>query len=112
MHALIVAPLLVAALADRTMDTVPAHELRGEPVAQLPRGLTSFGADTCRGWLYVFGGYHGEPHRYSKAGQSDEFYRLNLRDPQQIEQLEGGVAVQGAPLVAWNDAIVRAGGMV
>jgi len=112
MHALIVAPLLVASLSDRTMDVVPARDLRGEPIAQIPRGLTSFGAETCRGWLYVFGGYHGEPHRYSKAGQSDEFYRLNVRDPRQLERLEGGVAVQGAPLAAWNDAIVRAGGMV
>ncbi len=112
MHALIVAPLLMAAISDRSADTVPARTLRGEPIALLPRGLTSFGADTCQGWLYVFGGYNGEPHRYSKAGQSDEFYRLNLRDPRQLERLAGGVAVQGAPLVAWKDMIVRAGGMV
>jgi len=92
-------------------DTV-AVELRGEPVALLPRGLTSFGAEACDGWLYVFGGYHGEPHKYSRDGQSDDFLRLNLRDPRQFELLDGGVAVQGAALAARGRTIYRAGGMV
>jgi hypothetical protein len=81
-------------------------------VAFLPRGLTSFGAATLDGWLYVLGGYHGEPHKYSKEGQSDDFYRINLRDPRQIEALDGGVPIQGAPLVARNGRVIRAGGMV
>lgn len=89
-----------------------AHEMRGEPVALLPRGITSFGAEAVDGWLYVFGGYHGEPHRYSRAGQSDEFLRLNLRDPRQFELLNGGVAVQGAQLAAREHVLYRSGGMV
>jgi hypothetical protein len=95
----------------KAVDTI-ATEWRGEPVALLPRGLTSFGAESSGGWLYVFGGYHGEPHKYSRAGQSAEFLRLNLRDPRQFELLDGGVAVQGAPLAAHERKLYRAGGMV
>jgi N-acetylneuraminic acid mutarotase len=103
--------LLCTLLATTDPDTI-ARELRGEPVAMMPRGITSFGAEALDGWLYVFGGYHGEPHKYSKAGQSDDFLRLNLRDPRQFELLDGGVAVQGAQLAAHGKNLYRSGGMV
>ena len=118
LHAL--SPLAVAFLtavplpppSGTPIDDSIAREMRGEPVALLPRGITSFGAEAVDGWLYVFGGYHGEPHRYSRAGQSDDFLRLNLRDPRQFELLDGGVAVQGAQLASRDHTLYRSGGMV
>lgn len=104
--------LLSLAPNGATNSDVVARELRGEPVALMPRGLTSFGAESLDGWLYVFGGYHGEPHKYAKEGQSDDFLRLNLRDPRQFELLDGGVAVQGASLAAHGRTLYRVGGMV
>lgn len=92
--------------------TPVASSMPGEPVALLPRGVTSFGAEALDGWLYVFGGYHGEPHRYTKEGQSDDFLRMNMHDPRQIELLDGGIAIQGAQLAAWRGSLVRVGGMV
>ena len=113
MHDLLITLLLACFphVTDASADE-PAHVPAAQPVAFLPRGLTSFGATTLDGWLYVFGGYHGAPHRYSKAGQSDAFYRVNLRDPRHVEELDGGVALQGAQMAAWNGRILRVGGMV
>lgn len=108
MKTLVLTSLLALGAGNSDETRLPAARL----IALLPRGLTSFGAEALDGWVYVFGGYHGEPHNYSREGQSDEFYRVNLRDPRQVEQLDGGVAIQGAMLATWKGKLIRAGGMV
>lgn len=82
------------------------------PIGSLSRGVTSFGADIVDSRLYVFGGYFGKPHDYSAAGQSDVFERFELADTARVERLEGGVAMQGAALVAVQHDLVRVGGMI
>lgn len=77
----------------------------------LPRAETSFGAAALDGSVYVLGGYHGTPHEYDRAGQSDLFLRLSLADGS-WQILASAGAMQGAPLVAHEHALLRAGGMV
>lgn len=115
MHFLLALPLALTSMptSDATSEAARlASSMRGEPVALLPRGVTSFGAEAVGGWIYVFGGYHGEPHRYAKEGQSDDFLRMNMHDPRQFELLDGDIAIQGAQLAAWRGSLVCVGGMV
>lgn len=77
----------------------------------LPRGLTSFGAASDGGWLYVLGGYFGTPHEYSVEGQSRAFMRINLLDPSDVRLLEDVEPIQSVELVAWNGKLIRVGGL-
>src|SRR5690606_10074640 len=63
------------------------------------------------GWLYVLGGYHGEPHAYSRDGQSGELARMRLDGDHTWEALPGVEPLQSVALVAHDDSIVRVGGM-
>ncbi|MBL4687187.1 MAG: hypothetical protein JKY37_21500 [Nannocystaceae bacterium] len=78
--------------------------------AVLPRGLTSFGAAVSDGSLFVLGGYFGRPHAYSKAGQTGDLMRLDLRSGA-WEQLGGIDPAQSIALVAHKGRVVRVGGM-
>ncbi len=80
-------------------------------IGTLPRAITSFGAEAVDGWLYVYGGYFGVPHKYSREGQSSDFYRINLLDTRDIEFLPSGDAMQSLTLVAYDDDVLRIGGM-
>ncbi|MCG8417377.1 MAG: hypothetical protein MJE77_05470 [Proteobacteria bacterium] len=77
----------------------------------LPQAITSFGAAEHGGWLYILGGYFGEPHAYSKEGQSGALYRLNLARASGWEQLPGIEPLQSVALTAHGDALIRVGGM-
>lgn len=90
-----------------TPDLLPRSQLIGF----VPRGVTSFGAAIDNGWLYVLGGYFGEPHAYSTEGQSRAFLRVNLLDPRDVRLLADVDPVQGAQLVPWNGQLIRVGGM-
>jgi hypothetical protein len=80
-------------------------------LAPLPEAVTSFGAVTADGWLYVFGGHKGERHEYSADKVSGSFQRLNLHDGSRWETLPGSFPSQGLPLVAHAGSIYRIGGM-
>lgn len=82
-----------------------------ESIGFLPRGLTSFGSAADGGWLYVLGGYFGEPHAYSLEGQSGSFLRINLLDPRDVRVLDDVEPVQGAELARWQGRLIRVGGM-
>ena len=88
-----------------------APKLTAFPIGLLPRGLTSFGAAVDGGWLYVLGGYYGEPHAYSIEGQSGAFMAINLHDAHDVRLLQDVAPVQGAELVSWRGQLVRVGGM-
>lgn len=76
----------------------------------LPQGTTSFGAAVVDGWLYVYGGHYGEAHHYSQEGQSGDFLRLNLRQPEEWESLAGGPKLTGLAMVAHGGKLYRVGG--
>ena len=80
-------------------------------VAPMPETVTSFGAVTADGWLYVFGGHKGERHDYSADMVSGNFHRLRLSDGLTWEKLPGAPASQGLPLVTHGGNIYRIGGM-
>ncbi len=76
----------------------------------LQQGTTSFGAAAVDGWLYVYGGHYGKAHHYSQEGQSGDFRRLNLRQPEEWESLAGGPKLTGLAMVVHNGKLYRVGG--
>lgn len=84
----------------------PAAEL-----APMPEAVTSFGAVSHEGWLYVCGGHKGERHEYSAPMVSGAFHRLRLAEGTAWEKLPDTTPAQGAPLVAHGNFVYRVGGM-
>ncbi len=78
--------------------------------ADLPRGITSFGAAAVGDWLYVYGGHFGRPHHYSNTSQSDELSRLNLRKPSKWKVVAKGPRLQGLAMLAHGGKLYRIGG--
>jgi N-acetylneuraminic acid mutarotase len=80
-------------------------------LAAMPESVTSFGAVTADGWLYVFGGHKGERHHYCAEMVRGSFHRLRLSDGRAWEPLPSSAPGQGLPLVAYGQYIYRIGGM-
>jgi hypothetical protein len=80
-------------------------------LAPLPETVTSFGAVTSDGWLYVFGGHKGERHDYNIEMVSGSFQRLQLSNGRAWEKLPSSTPGQGLPLVAYDNCLYRIGGM-
>jgi N-acetylneuraminic acid mutarotase len=81
-------------------------------IPPLPQAVSSFGACTCEGYVYVYGGHTGRTHTYSTETTSGKFHRLKLSAPEQgWEELPGGPHLQGLALVAHERQIYRIGGM-
>lgn len=91
-----------------TPELLP-RELDGD-VALMPRALTSFGAARHGEHVYVYGGYFGRPHQYSREGQSGLLYRLELATGA-WEQLGRGPELQGVAMVSHAGMLYRVGGM-
>ena len=78
----------------------------------LPEPVTSFGAVTLDGWLYVFGGHRGERHQYSSTAVSGALRRLRLDGGNSWETLPDAAPAQGVPLAAHGKGFLyRPGGM-
>lgn len=81
---------------------------------QLPEAITSFGAATDDGYLYIFGGYTGKRHDYTADKVRGTFYRVSLTNDgkdQTWEQLPSSEPAQGTAIVAYGNYIYRIGGM-
>ena len=78
---------------------------------QLPEGIASFGAAVADGYLYVIGGHTGKSHVHSTENLNGSFWRISLQDPQQWEELPGGVMRQSVALVAHDGDLYRVGGL-
>lgn len=86
-------------------------------LAPMPEALTSFGAATDGSALYIAGGYHGQPHSYSREGQAREVRRLHLAGAGQTagrwETIAGlPEGAQGLALVHYAGRLCRFGGSV
>ncbi|HEY6565524.1 MAG TPA: hypothetical protein VIY86_13630 [Pirellulaceae bacterium] len=89
----------------------PAQPASGpNQFADLPVGLTSFGAAVLGDNLYVYGGHTGEAHAYSVAEQSGELRRLRLTGDGGWETISQEERLQGLALVAHGDRLIRIGG--
>ncbi len=75
-----------------------------------PIKVSSFGAASCEGYLYVYGGHSGKTHTYSTEDVIGKFYRVKLSGGA-WEELPGGPIAQGLPLVAYKGKLIRVGGM-
>jgi N-acetylneuraminic acid mutarotase len=78
--------------------------------AELPEGVTSFGAAVVGKALYIYGGHRGGEHDYSNEEQSDQFRRLKLTADGKWEDLPSGPKLQGLALVAAGGKLYRIGG--
>jgi hypothetical protein len=87
------------------------REIPAVALAPMPEAVTSFGAVSHEGWLYVCGGHKGERHEYSAPMVSGSFHRLRLSEGTHWEKLPNVSPAQGAPLVAHGEFIYRIGGM-
>jgi len=87
------------------------HASAANSYAPMPEAVTSFGAVTHDGWLYVYGGHKGERHQYSSNEVSGAFNRLNLADGKTWENLPSGLPAQSPVFVADGNFIYRIGGM-
>lgn len=89
-----------------------APQLRSVPNnwPALTKGVTSFGGAVVGDSVYVYGGHYGSAHEYYHEDQSGDFYRLNLRDPQQWDTLPGGPKLTGLALVPHGGKLYRVGG--
>jgi N-acetylneuraminic acid mutarotase len=106
-----VALALLATLAVRDVsaaDAKPAAE--SIQYAELPEGVTSFGAAVVGDALYIYGGHRGGEHDYSNEEQSNQFRRLKLADGGKWEELATGPKLQGLALVGHDDKLYRIGG--
>jgi uncharacterized GH25 family protein len=77
----------------------------------LPEPLSSFGAATADGWLYVYGGHIGAEHDHSAANQSQHFRRVFLNGGREWEELPMPMPMQGLALVSYQGKLYRVGGM-
>lgn len=78
--------------------------------AEIPEGVTSFGAAVVGDSLYIYGGHRGGEHDYSNEEQSDQFRRLELVAGGKWEDLPRGPKLQGLALVANGGKLYRIGG--
>ena len=96
--------------ADQLPANTASRPENGSRYADLPRGITSFGAAVIDDWLYVYGGHFGRAHHYSNTSQSNELSRLNLRNPARWATIAKGLRLQGLAMVAHGGKLYRVGG--
>jgi len=104
-------PLLLAACSAPPARRDASEAQPAAALAPMPEAVTSFGAVTDGGWLYVFGGHKGERHDYSADQVSGLFHRLKLNEGKTWESLPASAPSQGLPLISYRSSIYRIGGM-
>jgi N-acetylneuraminic acid mutarotase len=97
------------------VETLDASGVKVEAglLPPMPVAVTSFGATHDDTYLYVAGGYHGEPHSYSREGQEMAVRRLPLSGDgawETVGSLPEGA--QGLELVYHAGRVCRFGGSV
>jgi N-acetylneuraminic acid mutarotase len=93
-----------------TNPLTSAVEPTKQPLPDLPKAITSFGAARVESSLYIYGGHHGKAHEYSDEGQSGDLLRLDLEKPSGWEVVSKGPKLQGLALVAHRGKLYRVGG--
>lgn len=104
-------PTIPIATAETSGTPIEAEiaSTHGTILGAMPVAVTSFGAASIAGDVYVAGGYFGEPHHYTREGQSRSFARFTESHGwEELAPLD--VGLQGLALVALDGAIVRCGG--
>src|SRR4051812_32790124 len=82
--------------------------------AELPalaHGMTSFGAASLDGWVYIYGGNAGRAHEFNNECITGEFLRLQVPGGAAWETLKPGPRLLGAVMAEYKGALYRVGGM-
>lgn len=77
----------------------------------LPKPVSSFGAVTADGFVYVYGGHAGKAHTYSTESALGTLLRIPVGGGKAWEELPGGTPLQGLNLAAVDGKVYRVGGM-
>ena len=88
----------------------PKIQVTSTDLPELPLELTSFGGAVANETLFIYGGHCGTAHSYSTEEQSDEFWSLDLKTPQQWKKLPSGPRLQGLVMLPYKNSVVRLGG--
>ena len=83
------------------------------PASALPVPLVSFGCAALGEAVFVYGGHTGKAHAHSRDNQQGALLRLDRRAsaPQWLE-IATGPALQSPALVAYDQGVIRLGGMM
>ncbi len=98
-----------AASKDPTVSPKPSDPEKMK-FAELPFGVTSFGAAILGDELYLFGGHKGHAHSYSAEEQSNSLLRLKLDSQGKWSEVATGPNLQGLAMVAHGGKLYRVGG--
>ena len=111
-------PLAAEAVADSANSAkkqlAPASieiEKVDKEFAEMPRGMTSFGAAVLGNNVYVAGGKSGRPHRYARSYQNREIFSLDLDVGKEWVTAGDTLGLQGLSLVAHDGKVIRIGGL-
>lgn len=89
-----------------------SHPQLHQLLKPLPESLTSFGAMTQDGYLYVFSGHNGEMHSFSRDSLNPKFRRVQFDNPDaQWEELSMDAPAQSVSLVSDGRVIYRIAGL-
>ena len=77
----------------------------------LPKAVSSLGAVSSGGYLYVYGGHAGKTHSYDVESVLGTFHRLKLEGDPKWEELPSGPILQGMNLATHGGKVYRIGGM-
>ena len=102
-------PILAAVLFAATTSVAADKPEPSYP--PLPKGVSSFGAVECDGFIYVYGGHAGKAHTYSTETNLGTLHRLPVGGGTKWEELPGGPRLQGLNLAAAGGKVYRVGGM-
>lgn len=98
--------LIVGLLSAVAEDSKTLPEL-----ADLPVGITSFGATFHDGAIYVYGGHLGKAHKYSWDKVNKPLYRLEFAKGAEWEELASDEPALGPTLWTHESGVIRIGGM-
>jgi Kelch motif protein len=107
----VTASSLWAQAAARPVALPPTAESAPGMGWRLPEAISSFGAASHGGYLYLFGGHTGRAHAHSRENLSHAFRRRRLEGAGDWESLPGGRALQGTALVSAPEGLIRIGGL-
>lgn len=80
-------------------------------LADLPVGITSFGATFHEGAIYVHGGQLGPAHNYSRDQVNQPLLRLEFSEEAEWEDLQPDEPALGPALLSHESGVIRIGGM-
>lgn len=80
-------------------------------LADLPVGITSFGAAFHGNAIYTYGGQLGQAHTYHRDNVSKPLYRLKFSSDAEWEELPSDEPALGPALLNHSSGVIRIGGM-